>query len=436
LIIRAKAGMRSALEAAGMNRGHGIRADHDFINAFSVEVDDDDLASLAADPRVESVSFDATIHGDGVASDDPLAAAAPRAGRDQQTPPNPAPVRSSLGLTASSATGRGVTVALIDSGLEPSADFSGRIKAFYDFTRPGAPAAAPSDGYGHGTHIAGLIGAAGKLSGGSSYMGVAPRVDFVVLKVLDSQGLGSTSDVISAIQFATAHRVSLGIDIINLSIGHPIYEPAASDPLVQAVQAASRAGLVVVVSAGNYGTNPETGQAGYAGITSPGNAPAAITVGAVSAHDTVSRRDDRIATYSSRGPTWYDGMAKPDVVATGSQLASNAARNGTLSSTYPALLVGSDYIRLSGTSMATGVVGGLVALMRKPTAGQRRRALTANAVRRRLSSAPSDRRRRGRGDNLTPGAAPSMGRAPCSSRARSTRRRAATPSGSGRRWRR
>ena len=182
-----------------------------------------------------------------------------------------------------------------------------------------------------------MIGAAGQLSGGSSYKGVAPKVKFVVLKVLDSQGLGSTSNVISAIQFATANKAALGIDIINLSLGHAIYEPAATDPLVQAVEAASQAGLVVVVSAGNYGTNTTTGLVGYAGITSPGNAPSAITVGAASAHDTIARGDDRIANYSSRGPTWYDGLAKPDVVATGSQLASNAAKSGMLYATYPAL---------------------------------------------------------------------------------------------------
>src|SRR6185295_1956867 len=231
------------------------------------------------------------------------------------------------------------------------------------FTLPGAPAAEPSDGYGHGTHIAGLLGAAWHLSGGPLYKGVAPTVHFVVLKVLDSPGVGSTSNVISAIEFATANKAALGIDIINLSLGHPIYEPAATDPLVQSVQAASQAGLVVVVSAGNFGTNPETGLVGYAGITSPGNAPSALTVGAASAHDTIARGDDRIANYSSRGPTWYDGLAKPDVVATGTQLVSTAAKSSTLYATYPALIVGSDYIKLSGTSMATGVVSGLVALM-------------------------------------------------------------------------
>src|SRR5215204_6344793 len=364
VIIRAKAGTRAALKSAPRRASRGVRADHDFINAFTVDIDFDDLSELMADPRVESISFDAPMRGDQTAFDDPMSMLAQRTARGtSSTTRNLAALRGMLGLTGSSYTGAGVTVALIDSGLEMSADFIGRVKASYDFTLPGAPAAPPTDGYGHGTHIAGLIGAAGRLSGGASYMGVAPNVKFVVLKVLDSKGMGSASNVISAIQFATANRAALGIDIINLSLGHAIYEPAESDPLVQAVQAASRAGIVVVVSAGNYGTNPTTGEAGYAGITSPGNAPSAITVGAVSAQGTVARADDRIANYGSRGPSWYDGIAKPDVVATGTQLLSNVAKGGTLYANYPALVVGNDYIKLSGTSMAAGVVSGVVAVM-------------------------------------------------------------------------
>ncbi len=382
VIIRAKPGMRAALETAGRSRGHSIRADHDFINAFSAEVDEDDLARLAADPRVASVSVDAPMRGDQVAPTDQGAVIAQRTVRGTSTaPPNPAALRGTLAVNGSGWTGTGVTVALIDSGHEPSVDFTGRIKAFYDFTLPGAPAVAPSDGYGHGTHIAGLIGAAGKLSGGVSYKGVAPDVKFVVLKVLDNQGVGSTSSVISAIQFATVNKAALGIDIVNLSLGHAVYEPAGTDPLVQAVQAASRAGLVVVVSAGNYGANSTTGLVGYAGITSPGNAPSAITVGAASGQETIARGDDRIANYSSRGPTWYDGLAKPDVVATGTQLVSNAAKTGTLYANYPALVVGADYMKLSGTSMATGVVSGLVALMFEANRSQMGLGrLTPNAV--------------------------------------------------------
>ena len=103
--------------------------------------------------------------------------------------------------------------------------------------------------------------------------GVAPGVKFVNLRVLDETGQGATSNVLLALQWAVANRAAYGIDVINLSLGHPIYESATTDPLVQAVEAAVRAGLVVVVSAGNIGTNPDTSEVGYAGITSPGNAP-------------------------------------------------------------------------------------------------------------------------------------------------------------------
>ena len=82
-------------------------------------------------------------------------------------------------------------------------------------------------------------------------------------------GAGYTSSVLQAIEFAVANRDRLNIDVINLSLGHPIYESPATDPLVQAVEAATRAGIVVVASAGNYGLNEETGQVGYAGLLRP-----------------------------------------------------------------------------------------------------------------------------------------------------------------------
>ncbi len=209
--------------------------------------------------------------------------------------------------------------------------------------------------------MAGLIAANGDLS--KQFRGVAPKARLIALKVLDHNGAGSTSDVISAVEFATENKDRLGIDIINLSLGHPILESASTDPLVQAVEAAVRSGIVVVASAGNYGLSPDTGEPGYAGIVSPGDAPSAITVGAAKTFDTWIRSDDRIAPYSSRGPAWYDAIAKPDLVAPGHGLVSVAATSSTLYINNPSLHVGDSYLRLSGTSMATAVVSGSAALV-------------------------------------------------------------------------
>ena len=278
-------------------------------------------------------------------------------------PVPPQVLRATLGLQ-DSWTGRGVTVAVIDSGLEMSSEFTGRVKAFYDFTGGKAQSGQPYDDYGHGTHVAGTIAGSGALSSGKTYRGLAPQVQLVVLKVLDANGAGYTSDVVRAIDFAVANKRQLGIDVINLSLGHPIYEPASTDPLVQAVERASQAGIVVLAAAGNNGINPNTNQPGYAGINSPGNAPSAITVGAVSTSNTVSRGDDRIPDYSSSGPTWYDAMVKPDLLAPGHRIIAVGAKKSTIYRDYPGLRApDSDYIRLSGTSMATAVGSGVVALM-------------------------------------------------------------------------
>ena len=184
-------------------------------------------------------------------------------------------------------------MAVIDSGIEPGVDFDDRITAFYDFTMGDIRAVTPLDPYGHGTHVAGLIA--------SEFVGVAPNARLIGLRVLNGQGQGTTADVVRAIEFAIANKTLLGINVLNLSLGHPIYEPAATDPLVQAVEHAVREGLVVVVSAGNFGLNQKTGLPGYAGIASPGNAPSALTAGAVRTFNTVTRaRRSRCALQLAR----------------------------------------------------------------------------------------------------------------------------------------
>jgi subtilisin family serine protease len=145
-------------------------------------------------------------------------------------------LRSTLGVRSTDKASY-AGIAIIDSGIYPSPDLEGRIVAFRDFTSGSVATVAPSDGYGHGTHIAGLIAGSGKLSYGR-YMGVALGARLIGLKVLNSQGAGYTSDVIAALDYAVAYKATLGIDVINLSLGHPIYESAATDPLVLAVERA------------------------------------------------------------------------------------------------------------------------------------------------------------------------------------------------------
>ncbi|MGH9142694.1 MAG: S8 family serine peptidase, partial [Thermoanaerobaculia bacterium] len=399
VIIRVRPGGRPALRARLTAHGDQILGEHESIDALTAVIHGEDLAALADSDAILSVSSDAVVRPHGLLGGllggllklvvnvvGGLVNVLLPNGADTSGPSvAPAVLRQTLGVDDTSWTGNGVGVAVIDSGLEMSAEFQNRVKAFYDFTNGRSAAVAAFDDYGHGTHVAGTIGGSGALSYNYAYHGLAPKVKFIILKVLDKTGAGYTSDVIRAIDFAVANRLTLGIDIINLSLGHPIYEPAATDPLVQAIERASAAGVIVVAAAGNSGKNPATGLPGYGGITSPGNAPSAITVGADKTQNSVTRGDDRIADYSSAGPTWYDAFAKPDVVSPGHNIVSVAANQGTLHKTYPQLTdADPDYMILSGTSMATAVTTGSIALLveanRSANHYPARPSLTPNAV--------------------------------------------------------
>jgi len=273
VIITVKDEHRAEIRAALEKHGDRIKFEHPLVGALTVELHSADVAELAEHPWIDALSLDADVSaGAALTTTSRLASTTPLT----QTPTVPMPtLRQTLGLptvaTSSTLTGSsGVGVAIIDSGIAPSSDFSGRITGFYDFTRGGVPT-TPFDDYGHGTHIAGLIGSSGAASN-YEFQGIAPEVRLIGLKVLDGKGRGKTSDVIKAIEYVVANKAHLNVQIINLSLGHPILAPAKDDPLVQAVEKATAAGLIVVASAGNYGRQ-SGGAPGYTGITSPGNAP-------------------------------------------------------------------------------------------------------------------------------------------------------------------
>ena len=290
-------------------------------------------------------------------------------------PPTPVSVDASGDRAARSrygVDGSGVTVAVIDSGVQPHADLpEWKIRAFVDLVNGQT---YPYDDYGHGTHVAGTIAGSGAQSGGE-YTGAAPGADIVALKVLDAMGGGMTSNVLAGLEWVLANHAQYNIRVVNLSLGHPIWEPAATDPMVALVDEMSRRGIVVAVAAGNVGKNRTTGELLYGGILSPGNAQSAITVGAVHTNGTLLRSDDVVADFSSKGPTRFDRFAKPDVVAPGVAIVATAAQGSTLLTRYPTLEVTPGYMRLNGTSMATPVVAGTAALMLSANPG-----LTSHAV--------------------------------------------------------
>lgn len=261
-------------------------------------------------------------------------------------------------------TGEGVTVAIIDTGTSPHSDLlvpNERIVGFKDFVNNRN---SPYDDNGHGTHIAGIIAGSGYSSNGK-YTGIAPKANILPIKALDENGSGNTSDIIKALSWAVETKDQYNTKIINLSLGSPVNNPCSKDPLCRATKEATDNGLVVVVAAGNSGPSKKS-------ILSPGISPNVITVGAVDDKRTPDTSDDTIASFSSRGPT-KEGLNKPDIVAPGVNIMSlsNTKQNG--------------YTSLSGTSMATPVISGAIALLLEKESN-----LSPNEIKRRLTNSCID----------------------------------------------
>ena len=326
IIVTARHGLREHVKTALHTSGSAVVDEHALIDAVTAEVPVGRLRALANRDDVASLSVDAVVS----------------AGADNVGTLAGNMLLPTLGIAGSADIGTDVGVAILDSGIVYHDQIP--VAAFYDFLRGGAKVKQYDD-YGHGTHVAGAIRNKDDRSD-ARYRSVAPGSRLIGMKVLAADGSGYSSNVISALEFAIANKQALKIDVINLSLGHPIYEAAATDPLVRAVERAVAAGIVVVVAAGNEGLNRSTGEIGYAGISSPGNAPSAITVGAVDTKNTLTRADDEVAPFSSRGPTWYDAYAKPDVVAPGRRVVSFMAKDSYLYKNYPGWYVNDGHAHL------------------------------------------------------------------------------------------
>jgi serine protease AprX len=340
-------------EAASRHGAHVVRVLHDdaVLEANASQID-----SLSAEPSVQHLSGDLPVADFMTVSTQTTLADKVRAGQNGGL----------LGLGGiAGMTGQGVVVAVLDSGISAHKALSGKVIASVSMIA-GQPT---TDEYGHGTHVAGIITGTGAYAVGvtSQYSGgIAPGAQLVNVRVLGDDGVGNTSDVIAGIDWVIANKVKYNIKIMNLSLGHAVTEPVAFDPLCAAVERAYRAGIIVIAAAGNAGKMPD-GTPVLGGIASPGNSPFAITVGATNTFGTDSRDDDKVTTYSSRGPTKYDNNAKPDVAAPGNKIISLEAQNSYIVTHYPSEHIagsGSNaYLRMSGTSMSAPMVTGAAALL-------------------------------------------------------------------------
>lgn len=229
-------------------------------------------------------------------------------------------------------TGKGIRTAVLDTGAVSHPDFADRIVCFKDFINGKQ---GNYDDYGHGTHVTGILAGNGTVAG--AYRGIAPQAEILLLKVLDRNGNGSRKDVLNGIYWVIQNRVKYDIRIMNISVGTVKEGDIRDEALVEAVEKAWDAGIVVVVAAGNMGPAPKT-------ITAPGNSKKVITVGS---------SDDFGSFSSGRGPT-RNCVCKPDIVAPGAGIlsCSSISVNGKWG-----------YCRKSGTSMATPMVSGAVALL-------------------------------------------------------------------------
>ncbi|KKI91683.1 serine protease [Bacillus sp. SA1-12] len=256
-------------------------------------------------------------------------------------------------------TGKGVTIAIIDTGIYSHNDLQGRIIDFVDFINQKTE---PYDDNGHGTHCAGVAAGNGAASLEKKYMGPAPEANVIGVKVLNKLGSGSLETVMKGIDWCIKYNEDTNntskIDIISMSLGSSpeAHDREDDDPMVQYVELAWSRGIVVCVAAGNEGPEAQT-------IASPGISNQIITVGALDDLNTTETREhDHVASFSSRGPTLY-GISKPDILAPGVNIISLRSPNSYLDKVQKSSRVGSDYFVLSGTSMATPICAGIAALV-------------------------------------------------------------------------
>ncbi|OIQ91764.1 serine protease AprX [mine drainage metagenome] len=263
-------------------------------------------------------------------------------------------------------TGKGVTVALVDTGIAPVAglDSAGKVINGPDLSFDGqSDATRYLDAYGHGTHMAGIIAGrddtvtTGKLNDPTQFVGVAPDAKLLNVRVSSSDGSTDVSQVIAAIDWIVQHRHDNGMNVrvLNLSYGTNSRQSYEVDPLAKAVENAWAAGIVVVAASGNDGASTP--------LTMPAADPYILAVGSSDNQGTATTADDTLSSFTNTG----DASRHSDLLAPGKSIVSLRDPGSYVDVHHPEGLVAGDtsgrLFRGSGTSQAAAVVSGAVALL-------------------------------------------------------------------------
>ena len=343
VIVQATAGTVAGVRSAVARLGGTVDQDLPLIDGLSARVPADRLRDLARVEGVRGVTANRVGHVEAQSFEPSTVASAF--------------VRSTGASTAWTAgnRGRGIGIAVVDTGVSDMNDFAGRLVHGPDLSGEGTVV----DNFGHGTVMAGLAGGDGTDSGGrnsgGAWTGVAPEATIVAVKVAGRNGAADVSTMLQALHWVSAYATQFNIRVLSLSWGVASTQDPSVDPIDYAVERLWKQGIVVVVAAGNSGPNAGT-------ILKPGDDPSVITVGGYDDKGDTNLDNDAMPQWSSRGPT-AQGLTKPDLVSPGRMLIATRSYGSQIEIDNPKALYAPSYIRGSGTSQATAVTAGVAALL-------------------------------------------------------------------------
>jgi serine protease AprX len=339
VVVRELAPATDLAERAVRALGGTITASLPIVDGFAATVPAEQVDAVGTAPGVATVTPGAPISFDGAYG---------------QGSGGPSAVYSDVVRApkawADGHTGKGIGVAVIDTGVNAVGDLAGRVSHAVDFTGDQDNV----DHYGHGTFVAGMIAGTGSTNAG--VRGVAPDAHIVALKIAGRDGSADITHVMAALQWAVSFKNEHGIRVVNLSLGTDSTQDYRVDLLNMAVERAWANGLVVVVSASNRG--PDSGT-----ISKPADDPFVITVGAADDDSTPGLGNDTVPSFSAAGPTASNGLSKPDLVAPGTSVVSTRAPGSYVDENHASARIGDHHFVGSGTSFASGVTSGAAALV-------------------------------------------------------------------------